>query len=487
MYINPLPSGKKPYPAFTPHMLPRIIACIITGAARQRILYMIVICMLTAATGSGQPVFQLGEKDSFLLRTFISTHEQRYRQTLDALPAAYTADYKKQYGLRWDNVKNKFNKGEIYTAAYAREYLGSIVSEITRSNPMLADTPFSCYFSRSGVPNASYLGEGVILLNMGLFYRLANESQAAFVICHELAHLYLTHSERSINNYVQKIHSPEVQRELKDIKKKEYRKRAQYESLLEGLSFDTRRHGREFEMEADSMAAVLLANTGFDIAESLTALDLLDDIDTDSMNTAEVLKKIFDTQSYPFQQRWLAKEEGLLGGHARLSTSVFADSLKTHPDCPARIQALQPAIKSYAREGMRRFVVDSLQFERLRLIFPYEITEFSYSSGNYGRSLYYTLELLQQHPGDPYLVAHTGKLLNGLYAAMKEHRLSRVAENPSPSYSPSYNQLLQFIQNLYPENIAALSYHFLKRYEQRLSNYEPYKDAYQQSIRIVSQ
>lgn len=49
----------------------------------------------------------------------------------------------------------------------------------------------------------------MILLNMGLFYRLANESQAAFVICHQLAHLYLAHSERSINNYVQKIHSPE--------------------------------------------------------------------------------------------------------------------------------------------------------------------------------------------------------------------------------------------------------------------------------------
>jgi len=480
--IDPLSSGKIPFPAFT-----RLLFRSVTVACRQRIPYLVLVCLLTAATGLGQSVFQLGEKDSALLQTFFIGHEQRYRRTLDALPAEYTGDYKKQYGLRWDNVKKKFRTGEIYTAAYAREYLESLVSEIVRSNPVLANFPFSCYFSRSGVPNASYLGEGVILINMGLFHRLDNESQAAFVICHELAHLYLGHSEKNIDNYVRKIHSPEVQKELKDIKKKQYNKRAQYEDLLKGLSFDSRRHGRGFEMEADSMAAVLLGNTGFDVAEALTALDLLDHIDTDSMSTGDVLRKTFDAPAYPFQQRWLTKEEGLLGGHALLSKNEFADSLKTHPDCPARILALQPAVKSYSREGMRRFVIDSVRFERLRLVFPYEITEFSYVSEDYGRSLYYTLELLQRQPGDPYLVAHAGKLLNELYAAMKAHRLSKVAENPSPAYSPSYNQLLQFIQNLYPENIAALSYHFLKRYEQRLQRYEPFKDAYQQSARIASQ
>ncbi len=441
--------------------------------------------MLLLQTLPGQAVFQLGEKDSARLQTFFANHEQIYRQTLRTLPAQYAADYRKQYTLRWNNVKKKFGSAEIHTAAYARAYLETLVSEIVRSNPLLQQTSFSCYFSRSGAPNASYLGEGVILLNMGLFYRLTNESQAAFVICHELAHLYLGHSERTIRNYVQKINSPEVQQELKEIRKKEYRRREQYADLLKGLSFDSRRHGREFEREADSMALELLRNTAFDIGEALTALELLDHIDTDSLNTAVVLKKTFDTRAYPFQQRWLSKEEGLLGGHAQLDRNEFEDSLKTHPDCPSRILALRPAVDRYARAGMRTFVADSTEFEQLRRVFPYEIAEYSYISGDYGRSLYYTLELLQQHPGDPYLIAHTGKLLNGLYAAMKEHRLSKLIENPSPGYSSSYNQLLQFIQNLYPENIAALSYHFLNRHQLRLSGYEPFRDAYQESIRIA--
>ena len=58
--------------------------------------------------------------------------------------------------------------------------------------------------------------------------------------------------------------------------------------------------------------------------------------------------------------------------------------------------------------------------------------------------------------------------MNGLYAAQKEHTLSKVAALPGPEYSPNYNLLLQFVQNLYLEDLAAISYNYLLPYHPQL-------------------
>ncbi len=88
--------------------------------------------------------------------------------------------------------------------------MDALVAEIVKANPLLQKQNFNCYFSRSGVPNAVYIGEGIILFNMGLFKRLDNESQAVFILCHEIAHFYLQHGENSIRRYVAAINSQEV-------------------------------------------------------------------------------------------------------------------------------------------------------------------------------------------------------------------------------------------------------------------------------------
>jgi hypothetical protein len=97
------------------------------------------------------------------------------------------------------------------------------------------------------------------------------------------------------------------------------------------------------------------------------------------------------------------------------------------------------------------------------------------------------MELLRAHPSDPYLITQTGRILNGFFQAQKTHTLSKVTDLPSPYYPSNYNLLLQFIQNLYLENFAALSFHFLKQYETSLVNYVPFKDAFSTSKKIIQQ
>jgi Zn-dependent protease with chaperone function len=428
--------------------------------------------------------FLPAREDSVILARLFDGYQQHYRERVGQLQSKYRKDYLEVYEERWGNIKEKFDRQEIYTPVFAQQYLDALVAEIKKANPMLRDLVFHCYFSRSVVPNAEYIGEGIILFNMGLFQRMDNESEVAYVLGHEIAHCLLHHQENSIDKYVGAINSEEVQTGLRKIKGSEYRKREQLQKLVKGLSFDSRRHSRDHEAQADSMAVELVSNTRLDPAGALSTLALLDKIDSSTLNTAFCLRQLFDFPDYPFRKKWIAREEGLLGGHARLSGDVLEDSLKTHPDCQARIRLLTPMINRKVAAGSLKFVVDARKFADLQRIFRYEIIEYAYLSKEYTSSLYYTMDLLQRYPGDAYLVAQVGRLMNGFYAAQKEHRLSKVAALPSPDYSPNYNLLLQFVQNLYLEEIASISHHYLGQYHPQLDHYVLFKKAYEQSMLI---
>ncbi len=455
---------------------------------KKPVLLITFICINFYTVFAQQTTFTPAIENDAQLKSISSSLEKRYQQDIALLPSENKKELVKIYKQRWDNIQDKFDKKEIYTDAHAQQYLDAIIAEIVKANPLLKKKEFKCYFSRSGIPNAAYLGEGLIVFNMGLFSRLNNESQAAFVLCHELAHFYLNHSENSIQKYVATLNSDEVQKQLRNIKKTEYGKRPELEKLLKGLTFDTRRHGRDHESSADSMGVEFLRNTRFDIAESLTALALLDSIDTDTLKTDVVLQSLFNAKEYPFKKRWIAKEEGLLGGHAQLKKDEsFADSLKTHPDCKLRIKILEPAVLKYQSGSSSKNIIDKVKFEELKNIFRYEVIEYDFTSDNYTKSLQHTIELLQANPSDPYLVSQIGKILNGFFDAQKNHTLGKITELPAPYFEPNYNLLLQFVQNLFLEDYAAISYYFLKQYTPQMDIYPPFKSAFNKSIQIVKQ
>lgn len=430
-------------------------------------------------------IFTPAVDDEATLKSLAADFEKRYHSETNNLSAENKKDILELYKVQWEQVKEKFDKKEIYTSGAARQYLDALVTEIIRTNPVLQSLSFTCLFSRSGIPNASYIGEGVIIFQMGLFNKLQNESQVAFILCHEIAHFYLHHMENSINRYVTTLNSEEVQKELRKVKNTEYKKREGLEKLLKGIAFNSYRHSRDHESEADSMALVFMKPTRFDLSESLTALSLLDSIDTDTFQTNTCLTNLFNAKEYPFQQKWIAKEEGLLGGHATLEIDrELEDSLKTHPDCKLRVRTLEPMVKQY-RTSIAKNIINQSKFEELKRIFSYEIIEYTFSSNNYTKSLFYTLQLLQDNPADPYLISQVGRIFNSLYAAQKSHRLGKLIDLPSPYFSSSYNQVLQFVQNLYLRDLSQISYNFLKQYNTRLDYYTPFKNIYNTSIQIA--
>lgn len=427
------------------------------------------------------------EKESFYIKV-LSTLQEQYNHDLSALPAKDKKDLEKIYSQRWKNITEKIDKKEIYGNPDVQDYLNDILDVLIRANPELKNQSFHCYFSRSGIPNAAYLGEGLILFNMGLFTRLENESQVAFVLCHELAHFLLKHSENSIKKYVFTLNAPETQKELRNIKNMPYGKRQELEKLVKGITFDTRRHGRNHESSADSMAIELLKTTSFDLSESLSALALLDVIDQDTMNMKLALTQLFDQPEYPFQKRWLKKEEGLLGGHSELSADEsIADSLKTHPDCNERIEALKPLIEKYTQSDVRKNLINAERFNQYQKLFNLEIVDYAFNSDNYSNCLYYAVKLLYEKADDPYLIAQTGKIFLGFYRAQDKHILGKVTDQPSPYFNSQQNMLLQFIQNLFKDDYAAIGYYFLKKNQAEGEQYPSFRKIFNDLNQINKQ
>jgi predicted Zn-dependent protease len=428
------------------------------------------LCLLPFVGYAQSQIFTPAAQNEASLKSLVSKYELQYNAELNNLPSKYKADYKEIYKSRWENIRSVFDKKEVYTSTAAQHYLDAVVSEIVKSNPVLKDYQLNCYFSRSGVPNASYIGEGIILFNMGLFQRLDNESEVAFILCHEISHYILKHTENSITRYVTTMNSEAVQDELRRIKKADYGKREAIDKLTKGITFNSRRHSRDHEAQADSMGVALLLNTRFNADGATKTLAILDDIDKDSVDMEACIRKELNTSGYPFQNRWITKNTGLLGGQAKLKKDQpLEDSLKTHPDCKARIALLAPMIANAAAK--QDYLVNKAVFDSLRQAFKYEIVEYAFASDNYTYSLHYSLTLLQQYPQDPYLVTQVGRIMNGCFAAQKTHTLGKFIELPAPYQPANYNVLLQFVQNLYLEDFAGIGYNYLKAHATQLNSY----------------
>ena len=448
------------------------------------ILYGTSLVISITVVGQNKFIFTPSLDDEQHLKSLSATFEKRYHAEIGKISSDNKKDILELYKRQWEGVKERFDNKEIYTSTFAQDYLDALVNEIKSKNPVLHSLSFNTFFSRSGIPNASYIGEGVIVFHMGLFNKLQNESQAAFILCHEIAHFYLQHTQRSIINSVAMLNSEEVKKGLKKIKNTEYNKRSQLDMLLKGFAYNSSRHSRDHETQADSMALEFMRHTLFDIRESLTALDLLDSIDVDTFETNSCLEKYFNVKEYPFQKKWIAKPKSLFADAAISEPDKeITDSLKTHPDCQVRIKMLENRVKEFQHSNIKNLINESI-FNELKTTFDYEVVEFSFATGHYSKSLYYALQLLDAHSNDPYLITHIGKIFNGLYIAQKNHVLSRVADLPSPYIFPSYNQLLQFIQNLYVNDLAQVNYNFLKSYSSSLEHYTPFKDVYNTSMQI---
>lgn len=410
---------------------------------------------------------QLVARNPILEKSLLDSIEERYRNDAKSFSGPHKKETIAIYRERADLVKELVLQKEILTDAAATDYLRAVTKNIFDANSNISNKNLRIYFSRSYIPNASSMGEGTILFNIGLLTHLENEAQMAFVLCHELAHYFLNHGNFAIERYVQTINSDEFQKQLKQIQKSEFAKNAQLEKLVQGLSFRHRRHGREFEQAADSMALSLLKNTGYDVNEIISCLSLLSLLDEKTSSATLSIEKEFDFADYPFRKKWI-NSNSLVFTDSEEETEKKAkleDSLKTHPDCSKRITQLEANIKADRRPDVKKFLVSEATFKRLQQLFELEALEYCLESGKVSRCLYNTLKKLSADPGNSILLGLAGRSLIKMYVSQKEHSLGKIIDLPNPGFNDDYNTLLKFLQNVRLTELAAIQYYFLQKHQ----------------------
>ena len=446
------------------------------------ILIFITCCNLFIAHAQPSFSFIPFKDDSLQLDIFKKNVKEKYLQDSASLMGENRKYTLKIFRDRFNYINEMFAGKEFIYNAETNAYLMSLVNEILKTNPVLQKQGTRYLFSRAYWPNAFSTGEGTIVFNIGLFKKLDNESQAAFVLCHELSHLYLKHSNNAIDHYINTLYSKDFQTKLKEIKKQAYEKNKELDKLEKGIVFSGRRHGREHEAEADSMALLFMKNTGFNVRESLTCLALLDSIDKDNYNTEQGLPLLFNFPEYTFQNKWIKKEGAFFGVSAENKiTGKEEDSLKTHPDCKIRIAILTPSIEKLKDNAAKTFAVNVREFNNLKQQFEFEIINYCYKSNRISRCLYEAMQLYNKYPDNTYITTMIGKSLNLMYSNQKNHTLNKIVSLPSPMGEKNYNTLLEFIQKISLRDIGAISYFFLKQYESKFTGDKEFAATFNQS------
>ncbi|MES2648463.1 MAG: M48 family metalloprotease [Bacteroidota bacterium] len=401
---------------------------------------------------------------------------KQYQQDLATVSGEWTKEKKALLVQRFAAVKHLFDDKQPLTDTLVTAYFYRLLSVVKKSNKTYDFSKIRLVVSSSYIPNAASYGEGTIVFNAGLFCRLQNEAQAAFVLCHELAHYFLNHSNKQIDSYLSSLYSKETQAQLKHLNHEEYNKNARLEKLATTIVFGSKRHNRLHESQSDSMAIVLMQKTGFDLNESIHCLEVLDSVDSYKYNNTLELKQRFSSDTFAFRDAWIKKQTGLgvMASTLEKSDSIREDSLRTHPDIPQRIHAIKTMLSSIQSNKGKAFLIDAALFKKLQADFDFEMIEYCYQSNQVSRALLYSLQMLTAFPENSYLYSMTGKCLVKCYYKQKEHHLDDITERPSPTFDEAYSSLLRMLNTIRLDDLAQVSDVWAQKYRSRFENDEGY-------------
>lgn len=307
-------------------------------------------------------------------------------------------------------------------------------------------------------PNAYAIGNGMVVVYVPLVKAIRNEYDLAYIIGHEIAHNLLEHSYSGLLEYATTRHSSELKKQTRDIERTKYNKAQMASGLYRDIVYGKRKNNRKFEHQADSLGFVLYRNA-FKGKESqaLACLEYLNDIDAerDSL-TAGDYEKLFSFENLKFRREWIESDE--LSGYRYDRRPKFwqVDSLKTHPDCTLRAQAIKTHFKVQSAAALE----PSPEFAKLKVRSKYDHIIGLYALQEYGQSLYETLLLVKSDPENQFLRQMIYQNLLKLQASQKNYALNKHLDMSNPGFSQSYNTYLHFIRQLRKGELNAIIEHY---------------------------
>ncbi|MCG8330656.1 MAG: M48 family metalloprotease [Chitinophagales bacterium] len=442
-----------------------------------------ILCSLIhiAVTAQVDSSHQLLEGDNVKGLEIIEHKQQYWTNSLDKSQSVL----KEAYNNRYEYLTFGFNKHHFLYGSSIQPYLDSILLNICSYNKDIPCEDIVIIPTRYATPNAVSMGDGTILIHVGLLNRLQNESQLAWILCHEVAHYTLSHLEKSISQYV----ASTKDRTLKKDVRRSFRK-GQYQKamgILQKTLYDQRRHNRIQELEADSLGMVYFTRTPYQLKQGIECLKLFQHIDEEKHQNPINLKEIFSSKQYPFKERWLQEETIMFNGTTFTEETPYfnQDSLRTHPACTERIDSLSLHFQNQlATTAGQVFLQDSISFHQWVYQSEFELIEGLYQFENTAYALYQCLQLLEVYPKSVYLHTMVGKCLLQIHEGMQTHELENLVPLPKKEFDESFRQLCAFMHQLRPRELAAISYYYMEQKKEQYSHNENFKTILKECLHI---
>jgi Zn-dependent protease with chaperone function len=382
-----------------------------------------------------------------------------YTQFLKEIPPASVKEAKELIEKRRKTLSENASTNHYFVHTVLNSYLNRIYKEIASKNALIDTTKIRLLISRETDVNAASYGEGTLVVNLGLIAYAKNESQVAFVLCHEIAHFMLNHFETKVKQYLNTVYSKDFKKKIKQIQSSEYSQTQEATKLVKSISLESSHGSRSNEKQADSLGYIFMSNTQYDTREIISCLKFLDSSDYKHIHQNLTLEQTFHSSHYTFDKEWLSpNNEGVATKQIETDNEKkIEDSLRSHPECEKRIGYLKLTPKPNTKVNIQK----SEDVQKSIRIAQYECIQSEFDFDNIGDCLFETLILLKTYPTDPYMHTMVGKCFNKLYKAQKEHNLRKLVSLPSVFQKENYRELVNFIENLRLSEISNIGYYYL--------------------------
>lgn len=341
-----------------------------------------------------------------------------------------------------------------------------ILENIYLGNPDLRKHHFYFLFDRSFIPNAAAYGDGIFVVNLGLFDFLESDDEIAFVICHEIAHYLNNDFKHQLDQYVYSLYSDETRNKVKEIKSLKYGQSNAGLKLVKELKYDLYGYSREKELIADKLGYLLLKNTNYNPKLSIETLNKLGKLEEVIFDESTSLTKVFDFAEYPFKQSWVHKEKSLFEVDEVIDDyKLDKDSLRTHPYAKERVEKLM----DFYHIDTTQIAGNNEVLEDLKIKSKQYLVQSLMDHKNYDILLYILLRNsdisnFEMHADE------IGKSLIAIYKSKKNHNLGKGVPQINPFLKEeNLNQIRLFISQTEMFEIAKIGYLFAENNKKHLS------------------
>lgn len=401
-------------------------------------------------------------------KIFLQNYTQNNEAFSKYIKSHYDGELSRYLNRNYDEFQKEFRKNiqakDFHHKSQFNSYIQTLITKLRDKNPTIP-TQLTVLIEKDNSPNAASVGDGTVIVNMGLFNWLDNEDQMMAVLSHEIGHQMLLHTlkyqaKKFAANKSSKSQVSEINHSKTNIPDKAM-------NLFKNIVYSNSEERRKNEKQADSLGYVLFKNASTSQFEYQNALKNLQRFDTISPKVVEKIfyNKTFDLPNAPFKENWMKMEDFSTYNYAHYKEKFNKDSLSTHPETENRISRLGELFTEL-KTSKEPAIKENSEYSRLKEIAHWEIAPNYFYSEDYGRGIYTLLQDKSHETlkDENYFNTWLGKFFDKIYWARKEYKLNRYLDRLEPQkQDKSYQQFLTFMWNLSLDDIKNIADYYKKK------------------------